>query len=1237
MHAVACQSIRSHFPIRLPSTSPIACPPGVLIPGLVALILLLTVERTLAAAAAEQLYPIGVSRDALVEVAPGAIIDNLFEGGAPGQFGWLSWSGSPSEHLLALSLRPPGNSMTYVNPDEPRDNVPSPGNWVSGKPGVSNSRGVRDALDALLDRDAVVPVWDAVRGKGAHAQYRIVAFARIRLLDYRLGGRGRIRARFLGFVHSEEANRPPTVDAGSDQTAWLGEPIEIEGTAHDDGLPPGATLSIAWSLVAGPGTVTFGSAGALCTEVSFDLPGIYRLRLEVSDTQLTGDDEVTISVAQPNRPPVGFPMSLALLEDHETDVLLDGIDPDGDALTFSLVMPPSRGTLMGDPPRFRYLPLPDFNGEDSFTFMVSDGGLSSAETVVSLIVLPVNDAPIADDQTVTLLEDASTQILLTGADLEGNALEFNLIDSPMHGVLSGTPPNLVFTPSPDFNGTDQFEFVVNDGELESPAATVFIEVLPVNDAPSVSAGLDQVVYLDQSTVLDGRVTDDGTPPGANLEWHWSVASGPGVGYLDEPGSLTSGIQFDAPGIYVLRLTASDTELSTVDELTITVQPRNLKPVVHAGEDQLIAYPSPATLQGTASDDGLPEGGEVLVNWERLDGPGAITFTDPRALTTLAHFDQPGRYRLRLSVSDSHLANSDELEIIANLTPTASAGPDLVASVGQPIRFLGTILDDGLPTNQLHAAWNRLDGPSTAFIAQPHAPETETHFLVSGTYNFRLTVTDGHLSAHDDLQVLVRPAGENLPPRVDAGPDRFVAGTNTVQLYGHATDDGLPLDAPLLVSWMVVNGPGEVAFDSALRTNAMARFSVAGVYDLQLSVSDGEFTVADTVSFAIYPHNQPPVVDAGPDQILSSGPACLTPNVTDDGLPSGVALSFRWELSSGPGEVQWTDPDQALARAAFSEPGVYTLRLTASDSEFEASDAVIVTVTGNQAPWVNAGPDQLLDLFVPGEPPPAITLYPFLPPRWDYSVGQPGLSGSWVRPNSLAASGTDLYIGGAFATAGGLEVRSMAKWDGCSFSALFDPRPINPDVPGSSPIGFIAHTGTTEPVAARGDEVFVAGGFLRDLDQNGFLDFTARWTGTGWESWGFKIASSFVTSRVFLATPDAVYFAGQFKFQTSNVPAAPISFNIAKWNGQDWERLGDGIRDLRDTTALNSIQYGVVNALALAPNGDLYAGGHFVTQTPTGLATNLARWNGANWAPVSPIALAGCHGFVCDPIIYAPRV
>jgi hypothetical protein len=99
------------------------------------------------------------------------------------------------------SLTPPGNSSTYVNPRDPFDHFVSVGDWVRGKPGVTDSAKVRAELDALKKIDITVPVWDRVSGSGGNALYHVVGFAKVRIVDYRLPSQNRISARFLGFTN----------------------------------------------------------------------------------------------------------------------------------------------------------------------------------------------------------------------------------------------------------------------------------------------------------------------------------------------------------------------------------------------------------------------------------------------------------------------------------------------------------------------------------------------------------------------------------------------------------------------------------------------------------------------------------------------------------------------------------------------------------------------------------------------------------------------------------------------------------------------------------------------------------------------------------------------------------------------------------------------------------------------------------------------------------------------------
>ena len=145
------------------------------------------------------LYPIALSAQTLANVQEGTVIYDIFNGAQPGNFGWLSWAGNPDEPTLVRSLSVPGDSNTYVNPDDPADHVVHLGDWVQGKPGVSNSSAVRDALDTLEDYEIVVPVWDQARGQGSQAAYHVSAFAKVRILGYRLPSQNRISVIFIGY------------------------------------------------------------------------------------------------------------------------------------------------------------------------------------------------------------------------------------------------------------------------------------------------------------------------------------------------------------------------------------------------------------------------------------------------------------------------------------------------------------------------------------------------------------------------------------------------------------------------------------------------------------------------------------------------------------------------------------------------------------------------------------------------------------------------------------------------------------------------------------------------------------------------------------------------------------------------------------------------------------------------------------------------------------------------------
>lgn len=96
-----------------------------------------------------------------------------------------------------------------------------------------------------------------------------------------------------------------------------------------------------------------------------------------------------------------------------------------------------------------------------------------------------NQPPTANNQSVVAVQGAPTPIVLSGSDPEGNPLTYTITSLPAHGTLTGPPPNVVYTSASDYVGQDSFTFKVNDGALDSPDASVRIQVLALPDPPEV--------------------------------------------------------------------------------------------------------------------------------------------------------------------------------------------------------------------------------------------------------------------------------------------------------------------------------------------------------------------------------------------------------------------------------------------------------------------------------------------------------------------------------------------------------------------------------------------------------------------------------------------------------------------------------------------------------------------------------------------------------------------------------
>jgi hypothetical protein len=184
--------------------------------------------------------------------------------------------------------------------------------------------------------------------------------------------------------------------------------------------------------------------------------------------------------------------SLSLNEDTPVPVSILASDADRDPLSFVVTRPPMHGVLSGSFTNLVYKPDWNYFGPDNFTFKVNDGLADSFPATISLNVLPVNDPPVAQSQSLALDEDTEAAITLGASDVEGDAITF-VTGAPAHGTLSGAAPNLTYRPVTNYFGPDSFTFRVSDGQTNSDLSTVSLTVRPVNDAPKASIAISPVL------------------------------------------------------------------------------------------------------------------------------------------------------------------------------------------------------------------------------------------------------------------------------------------------------------------------------------------------------------------------------------------------------------------------------------------------------------------------------------------------------------------------------------------------------------------------------------------------------------------------------------------------------------------------------------------------------------------------------------------------------------------------
>jgi VCBS repeat-containing protein len=290
------------------------------------------------------------------------------------------------------------------------------------------------------------------------------------------------------------------------------------------------------SIVAGAqhGQVSINADGSFTYTPDLNFNGVDSFTYKVNDGPSTGSGQapstgsgldsniatVILNVAAVNDAPVAADAAVTTLEDtalvidliaYATDVETPSPQPSpaGGRGGFSarIVTGPAHGVLTQNADStFSYLADANYNGADSFTYLVNDGALDSNIATVTLAITAVNDAPTLGDLNFAAVEDTALamNLLAQATDIEGDPLTAVVVAGPLHGQISvNADGSFTYTPELNYNGADSFTYKVNDGALDSNIATVMLSIAAVNDAPVV-ADAAMATLEDTALVIDLR-------------------------------------------------------------------------------------------------------------------------------------------------------------------------------------------------------------------------------------------------------------------------------------------------------------------------------------------------------------------------------------------------------------------------------------------------------------------------------------------------------------------------------------------------------------------------------------------------------------------------------------------------------------------------------------------------------------------------------------------------------------
>ena len=391
-------------------------------------------------------------------------------------------------------------------------------------------------------------------------------------------------------------------------------------------------------------------------------------------------------------------------EDLNEDSRIAGaLNPDPARASLTLQSLPANGTVtIGPGGTFVYLPDPDFNGSDEFTYVLTDAEGVVEVGTVKITVLPVNDAPQIGDQRIAGVEDTVVTGQAQGRDVDGDALVYSLAGAAAHGTVSvAQDGSWTYRPEADFAGSDSFRIAVADGAGGLAAQVVTVAVSGSPDAPVVTSALADArgrLIEGAAREVSGKLTASDADAGATLAWSGSTAGAWGAFVIAADGawSYQAGAAAEslAAGQTVTErftATVTDDQGDTAKQVvTVTLTGTNDGPVITSG---------PGAATRGALENGAAVGGRLVAS--DADSGATLAWTGSAAGTW-------GAFVIAADGAWSYQAGAAAESLAAGQTVTerftATVTDDQGATATQVVTVTVTGTNDGPIADALNATF-----------------------------------------------------------------------------------------------------------------------------------------------------------------------------------------------------------------------------------------------------------------------------------------------------------------------------------------------------------------------------------------------------------------------------------------------------------------------------------------------------------------------------------------------------